>query len=102
MRDSMAMLDALRTRDFMPRDDGVSFDWLPSARANATDIWLVRVIMDDTDILILLMTGNEVEISRVTLRNVPLEVFQLNLGAFTDAARGSQVLTDASGNRGSL
>lgn len=87
MRDSMAMLDVLNAREFVPRDDGVAFDLSFGSRYEDR---LVRVIMDETDILILLMTGNEAEISRVTLRHVPLEVFEMNLNVVTRAARSDR------------
>lgn len=78
------MLDTLRKREFVPNDDGTTFDL--SFGQSYTDR-MVRVAMDDIEVIILLMTGNEVELWAVNLQNVPLEIFTENLNMVTRAAR---------------
>jgi hypothetical protein len=84
MMDSMRMLDDLRGREFVPQDDGVTFD----LRFGATcEDRMVRVTFDDNEVTVRFMTGNEVELWSARFTDAPFGLFQRALDkAVADAA----------------
>jgi hypothetical protein len=84
MTNSMAILDTLRHEGFTPDEDGAIFDLFCGSNPHDR---MVRVVMDDTDVVVYLMTGNEVEISRIRLTGTSPIMFHMILRATIDEMR---------------
>lgn len=87
MIDSMAMLDALQELGFTPHEDGSTFDL---AFGDAYADRMVRVGFDDNQVTIYVLTGNEVGLWDVRLREAPYALFKLTLDAAVSEASANR------------